>query len=79
MKRAVQFKEEEITFAITCDKCPLKPHLEALGQPPRACVSGIMTNMQGPVPVASCEHYKKDSISNDADKSLMLECGKEDA
>ena len=79
MKREVKFKDEGIGFSISCADCPLLPALETLGQKPRPCVSGIMTNMQGPVPVAECEHYGKNSIANEEGNRLSIECGKESA
>jgi len=79
MKRAITFKDEGLTFRIDCADCPLSDALKTLGQEPRPCISGIMTNMQGPVTVGTCEHYKKDSIENTADNGLSIECGKESA
>jgi hypothetical protein len=77
MKRSVTYKEEEITFRIDCADCPLSDALKTLGKEPRPCISGIMTNMQGHVPIATCEHYKKDSIENTDGNGLAIECGKE--
>ena len=48
-------------FGIKCPTCPLLPHLNALSQSPRPCTAGIFTNMQGAVPLNSCEHYVKNS------------------
>lgn len=79
MRRAVTFKDEGIGFSILCPDCPLLPALKTLGQNPRSCISGLMTNIQGPVPVGQCEYYQKDSITNDEGNRLSVDCGKEDA
>lgn len=78
MKRQVTFDEKDGgVFRIECKSCPLIPALETLGEKPRPCIAGIVTNMQGPVPLDTCKHYSKDSISNGDDKTLWVECGKE--
>jgi hypothetical protein len=79
MRRTVTFKDEGISFSISCRDCPLLPALETLGQNPRPCISGLITNMQGFVPVAECEHYQKDSIDSQGAQNLSVECRKGDA
>lgn len=79
-KRIVTFTEEEGgVFHIDCADCPLIPAFKALDQKPHACIAGIVTNMQGPVPIHTCKHYQKDSIANEPEKKLSIICGKEDA
>lgn len=77
MKREVTYKEELSVFSIDCATCPLIPAFQLLEQKPTACVSGMVTNMQGHVPIHTCKHYAKDSISNGDNKTLWIECGKE--
>ena len=60
-------------WAIRCDECPMKPHTDALGQAAPICASGLMTNLQGAVPVHMCKHYAKESIRNDSG-ALTVEC-----
>jgi len=80
VKRQVTFTEEEGgVFHIDCESCPLLPAFAALDKKPEACMAGMVTNMQGPVPIHTCKHYAKNSISNGEGKTLWLECGKEDA
>jgi hypothetical protein len=62
-------------WAIRCDGCPMKPHTDALGQAAPICASGLMTNLQGAVPVHMCKHYAKESIRND-NGALTVECGR---
>jgi len=77
IKHKVEFKDEGATFEIRCSSCPLISHFEAIGAPAAPCVAGVMTNMQGPVPVKSCQHYVKDSIANvTEDNSLSIICRK---
>lgn len=77
--RTVRFQADKKSvvgaWQVVCDECPLKPHLEALGMKPKACIAGIQTNAQGAVPLAQCEHYEKDSIKNE-NKVLTLTCKK---
>ena len=78
MSLQVEFKDEGVTFEIRCATCPLLPHFEAIGTAAQPCVAGVMTNLQGPVPIKSCDHYIKDSIANVvADNSLSIKCRKE--
>ena len=79
MKRLVTYKDDGIGFSITCADCPLLPELMTLGQSPRPCISGIITNVQGRVPIAECKHYQKDSIDSQGAQNLSVECGKEGA
>ena len=78
MKREVKYKEELGVFDISCEACPLIPLFKELDQKPQACLAGMVTNMQGHVPIHTCKHYVKDSISNGDDKTLWIECGKEE-
>ena len=83
MTRTATFTAQDDTvgsWRITCASCPLKPHTDALGMPPTACISGIETNMQGHLPLKQCEFYKRDSLAGSgegADKTLSIECLKE--
>lgn len=61
------------TWDIRCDTCPLSPHLKALGQPGRACLSGVITNAQGAVPLTTCPHYTEESAKDD-DGKVSIEC-----
>jgi hypothetical protein len=80
VKRIVTYTEESGgVFHIDCATCPLIPAFQALEQKPAACVSGIVTNMQGHVPIHTCKHYQKDSIASEPEKKLVIICGKEDA
>lgn len=77
MNRIVTYTEEKRgIFSINCADCPLKPHLEALGMEPRPCVAGITTNVQGPVPIDTCEHYQQESIKLE-ENNLTINCTKE--
>ena len=60
-------------WAVNCDTCPLLPHLKALGQEPRACTAGMQTNIQGAIPLATCEYLVKDSITKLKGK-LYINC-----
>lgn len=72
--RTVELHEGDAgIFGITCSTCPLKVHTDALGQKPPTCINGIITNMQGAVPLGTCKHYEKDSIAN-AGKTLTIMC-----
>ena len=62
-------------WSITCQECPLLPHLKALGQKSRPCASGMSTNVQGAIPLQHCEHYVKDSAATDDGKTVTVECG----
>lgn len=62
MKKTVKLERGEMGFwSIVCPDCPLAPHLKALELEARPCISGMSTNCQGAVPLASCKHYEKDS------------------
>lgn len=80
MKRQVTFTEGDTgIFQIACAECPLLPSLTELGMEPRACINGIMTNMQGAVQLGQCEHYKQNSIQvGDDDNGLIITCMKGD-
>ena len=60
-------------WSVLCDTCPMKPHTDALGQKAPICTAGMMTNLQGAVPVHLCKHYVKESIRKDGE-SFTLEC-----
>jgi hypothetical protein len=82
MKREVTFKTENNiigSWHLECPTCPLRKHTDALGEKPKACASGIHTNMQGPIVINKCVHYQYDTLaSDDKSKTLTLECTKED-
>lgn len=59
---------------VTAETCPLSPHLAALNMPPRSCIGGIQTNMQGAVVLGQCEHYIKDTFHENAVGCLILKC-----
>lgn len=78
MKRNVTYTEEYGgIFHIDCAECPLIPAFQSLDKKQEACISGVVTNIQGQIPIHQCKHYAKDSISNE-NHSLWLECRKED-
>jgi len=77
MKQIVNYQEKNGVFSIDCPTCPLIPVFEALGQKPTACVAGMVTNMQGHMPIHTCKHYQKNSIANEPEKKLSIQCGKE--
>jgi hypothetical protein len=80
MKRIVTYTEEEGgVFHIDCATCPLIPAFQALDKKPEACMAGMVTNVQGHVPIHTCKHYVKDSIANEPGKILSIQCGKEGA
>lgn len=60
-------------WAVFCDECPKKPHADALGLAAPKCAAGLMTNIQGAVPVHQCDHYVKESIRND-NGVITVEC-----
>lgn len=62
-------------WSITCEACPIAHHAAALGQEAPKCLSGIATNMQGPVVLDKCKHTSADKVTNADDGSLALECG----
>lgn len=75
MKRNVEMvmENKEIgAWSIKCKDCPLLPHLKALKQKEKCCVAGLITNVQGPVPLARCEHFGGDDTLKD--DPLSLEC-----
>ena len=79
--RVVQFVPDKKSpvgaWEVTCAECPMIPHLVALEMPVKPCLSGIITNVQGPVPIGVCKHYAKDSIASDGkgkSKKLTLTC-----
>lgn len=55
------------SWAIKCATCPLKPHTNALGLPTQACASGVMTHVQGAVPLNMCKHYVRESVKFEGD------------
>lgn len=80
MKRIVTVTSENDcigSWRIMCPTCPLLPHSEALGMDARPCASGISTKMQGAITIKTCEHYEKESVAADADKTVTLNCSKE--
>ena len=79
MKRIVSYAENLGVFHIDCAECPLIPAFTALDKKPESCVSGMVTNMQGHMPIHQCKHYAKDSIANEPEKKLSIQCGREDA
>jgi hypothetical protein len=74
MKRIVTYTEELGVFSVDCAECPLIPHLKALDQPSKPCLSGMVTNMQGHMPIYTCKHYQKDSITNEPGQKLSVIC-----
>lgn len=59
-------------WSVNCADCPLKTHAVALGQLAPDCVSGIVTNMQGPVILRQCSHA--DDLRNES-AGLVILCG----
>jgi len=79
VRRRVKFTEGNAgIWDLSCSTCPLLAHTEALGEKPRVCAHGIITNIQGPVPMGTCKHHQKDSLVNEGG-SLFLLCTKADA
>jgi hypothetical protein len=79
MKRLVNYHEKMGVFNIQCDTCPLNVHADALGVKRPDCVAGMATKVQGHIPIHHCEHYSKNSLANEPEKKLSIQCGKEDA
>ena len=79
MKRVVDYAENMGVFNIHCPTCPLHVHSDALGTKRANCVAGMVTNMQGHMPIHHCPHYVKNSLENEPEKKLVIECGKESA
>ena len=78
MKRIVTYTDEgHGVFHIDCADCPLIPAFVALDKKPESCIAGIVTNVQGYVPIHTCKHYQKNSIANEPEKKLSIICGKE--
>lgn len=80
MKLKAVLENGGITFSVTCVDCPLAPHAIALEQKPPVCVAGVITNMQGAVPVNSCKHMKKNGLVSEGHgkkAQLYVECLKE--
>lgn len=77
VRRAVRIDIDKDSYgqpwSVRCDTCPMKPHTDALGQAAPICASGLITNLQGAVPVNMCKRYAKESIRND-DGALTVEC-----
>lgn len=74
IRRTVELHEGEAgIFGIDCSTCPLKVHTDALGQKAPDCVHGIITNMQGAIPMGTCKYYEKDSIATEG-KTLEILC-----
>lgn len=74
MKLAATYTEGNAgIWSVTCADCPIAHHAAALGQKTPECLSGIATNMQGPMVLNKCAHTSPDCLANDGD-SLALEC-----
>lgn len=74
MKREAILTEGEAgIFKVTCETCPLLPHTEALSQPAKSCMSGVITNVQGPVVLNKCGF----AYALESNDSLLVECKKE--
>lgn len=82
-RRDVKIIEDENSiigaWEIICETCPLLPHLKALNQPPRPCIAGMQTNMQGAIPLNRCEFYGEDSIVGAGEGKAVLLCNHTDA
>ena len=59
-------------WIVVSKECPLRQHTDALGKEPPRCASGMMTNIQGAVPVHLCKYYQQDSIVKDGDTLTVL-------
>ena len=63
VRREVAFTEGNAgIWDLTCPTCPLRVHSEALGEKHRVCAHGVITNIQGPVVMGTCNHQVKDSL-----------------
>jgi len=79
MRRKAQLSVEREpieTWQCVSPECPLLPHLTALGQKPRECTAGIVTNFQGAVPLKHCEFYTPNSYKGGKDDGT-IECKKD--
>ena len=65
MKAKLEQTDKGLGWHMICEECPLLPHLKALKKEARYCQGGIITNVQGPVPLTICEYYVKDSFQED--------------
>jgi hypothetical protein len=78
MKRIVEYGESLGVFNIHCPTCPLHVHSDALGSKRQDCIAGMVTNMQGHIPIHTCKHYAKDSLANEPEKKLSIQCQMEE-
>lgn len=78
VKRNVRLTMDKEAFGqpwvVESEECPLRPHTDALGKKPPRCASGMMTNVQGAVPIHLCKYYQQDSIVKDGDLMTVM-CG----
>lgn len=79
LKVKVQLESDDkaIWFA-RCSECPMHPHQKALGQKLQECQAGMVTNMQGPVPIHTCQHLVKQPDKQSFGESkdgLFVTCG----
>jgi len=72
--RIIDIKLDDLICIVKCPTCPALTHTNALGIKAWDCMSGIVTNIQGFVPVKTCPHYVSDSVAIDAEKSVTLNC-----
>lgn len=73
MKRPIIISKDGFKWILDCPSCPLKSHLEVLKMAPRSCSVGLMTNLQGAIPISTCEYMEKDSLA-DEEKGLHIVC-----
>jgi Na+/serine symporter len=72
--RIVDVMQNNLICNLTCPTCPALTHTNALGIKAWNCMSGIVTNIQGFVPVKTCPNYVADSVAIDAEKTVTLKC-----
>jgi hypothetical protein len=71
LKAIPELRDDGLIWAMVCKECPLLPHLTALKEKPRDCQGGMMTNVQGAVPLGKCEYYVEDSFKDNVGSSMV--------
>lgn len=69
--------EDKAIWSAFCHECPMHYHQKALGTKLENCQAGMITNMQGPVPIYTCKHLvkQKDKQSfGEVDGKLFVTC-----
>jgi hypothetical protein len=77
-RRKIKFKDisnELEMWALESSECPMKSALKTLGEKPQFCITGIITNCQGVVPLTHCKFCDGDKTFDET--SMTIECTKE--